>query len=330
MEAISCPSVALCVASDADGNVITSTNPAAGASAWSVSYVDHNEKLGIHELSQAEITSVACPSVSLCVASDSVGGVLTSRSPTGGPSAWAMTRAVPSGSGGFFSVTCPSSSRCIALWNGGGWCLSFCAGVGSPDIYVSEGVVGGTAWIPHLADSSAACPRDDLTCGAYVNGISCPSDLLCVADDRGGNVIAGHAPPLTRAQVQAALRGELTPSAAASRIATLLRRRVLALSFTAPSAGSVRIRWLLSSGGRQAPTRRAARGLLLARGQGTVSAGSTATIQIGLTKAGIALLRHRDQARLIAEAVFTPPNERSIRATDAFTLRRHASRKGTA
>jgi hypothetical protein len=61
-----------------------------------------------------------------------------------------------------------------------------------------------------------------------------------------------------------------------------------------------------------------------------VSAGSTATIQIGLTKAGIALLRHRDQARLIAEAVFTPPNERSIRATDAFTLRRHASRKGTA
>jgi hypothetical protein len=40
MDGVSCPSVFLCVAVDAVGNAVTSTNPTGGASAWRTSAID--------------------------------------------------------------------------------------------------------------------------------------------------------------------------------------------------------------------------------------------------------------------------------------------------
>jgi hypothetical protein len=306
VEAISCPSVSLCVATDWNGSVITSADPTGGAGAWNVAFIDHNRREGAIGLTApAEIQSVACPSVSLCVASDYVGGVFTSRNPTGGSSAWTPTHALGVNSGELSDVTCPSTSRCIALDKG------------TTDVYLTDSPLAGTPWIQVASDNSVAC-RTYFSCAADLDGLSCPSDLLCIADDRGGNVIVGRAPSLTRVQVQALLRAALTPRGAPSRVGSLLSHRVFPLSFTAPSAGSVQIRWLLSPRETRAPRRSA--GPLIAQGQGSFAAGATATIQLTLTNAGTGLARHRSRLRLYAEAVFTPANGRPIKATQTFTL----------
>ncbi|MHB1930279.1 MAG: hypothetical protein ACYCUG_12815, partial [Acidimicrobiales bacterium] len=75
---ISCPSVSLCVAVDVNGNVVTSTNPTGGVSAWTAANVDPGNTL----------SGVSCPSASLCVAVDGSGNVVSSTNPTGGASAW--------------------------------------------------------------------------------------------------------------------------------------------------------------------------------------------------------------------------------------------------
>jgi hypothetical protein len=75
--AVSCPSVSLCVAVDLAGNVLTSTDPTGGASAWARTLID-----------RVYLTAISCPSVSLCVAGDELGNIVTSTDPTGGANAW--------------------------------------------------------------------------------------------------------------------------------------------------------------------------------------------------------------------------------------------------
>src|SRR3954452_3844764 len=62
-----------------------------------------------------EVFSVACPSVSLCVAVDGGGQASTSTNPTGGRAAW-NTKAVDSSS--LYGVSCPSTTLCVATGNG--------------------------------------------------------------------------------------------------------------------------------------------------------------------------------------------------------------------
>ena len=80
VDAVSCPSVSLCVATTNVGDVFTSTNPTGGASTWKKTTVDRG----------AYLDPVSCPSVALCVAGDSnaAGEILTTTNPTGGASAW--------------------------------------------------------------------------------------------------------------------------------------------------------------------------------------------------------------------------------------------------
>jgi hypothetical protein len=65
---ISCASKSLCVAVDNAGNVLTSTHPAAGPSAWQKTHVD-----------DWALTAVSCPSTKLCVAVDQDGRVVVGR-----------------------------------------------------------------------------------------------------------------------------------------------------------------------------------------------------------------------------------------------------------
>jgi hypothetical protein len=66
-DGVSCPSSGLCVAVDEWGDVVTSTNPTGGASAWTVTHVDGSNFL----------SGVSCPSSGLCVTVDEIGDVVT-------------------------------------------------------------------------------------------------------------------------------------------------------------------------------------------------------------------------------------------------------------
>jgi hypothetical protein len=82
LTAMSCPSASLCVAGDAVGNILTSSDPAGGPDAWSIAMADPGQG----------IVGVSCPSVSMCVAADFAGNILVSTDPTGGQSGWTKTK----------------------------------------------------------------------------------------------------------------------------------------------------------------------------------------------------------------------------------------------
>jgi hypothetical protein len=100
---VACPTTTLCVAVDAAGNAVTSTNPGAGASAWSVSRID----------SAHALTGVSCAAAGLCVAVNAAGGVLTSSNPTADAGAWTMNRV--DGSNILAGVACPSAGLCVVV-----------------------------------------------------------------------------------------------------------------------------------------------------------------------------------------------------------------------
>ena len=209
IESISCPTSALCVAVDDNGNVLTSTNPTGGRSAWSTPV----------SIDTTQINAVSCPSISLCVAVDSNGNVLTSN-PTGG-SGWSKPIAIDEEGGGdnddLSDVSCASPSLCVAVdregyvltsthpadgasaWstptpvgsgNGihyGVSCPSaaLCAVVGNSDLWTS--INAGGSW------SEPGTAIDTSTEDLQVVGCSSPS--LCVAGDyTGGNIFASTHP----------------------------------------------------------------------------------------------------------------------------------------
>jgi hypothetical protein len=165
VNAVSCPSVSLCVATTNKGDVLTSTNPTGGASAWTKTTIDHGNVL----------FAVSCPSVSLCVAVDYT-GILTSTNPTGGTSAWTKTT-IDQGNTAVVvdTVSCPSVSLCVA-------------GDSNGNILTSTDPTGGaSAW------TKARVARPDPN-GNSLYAVSCPSVFLCVAADQSGNILTSTDP----------------------------------------------------------------------------------------------------------------------------------------
>jgi hypothetical protein len=155
---ISCPSTTVCVAVDAVGNVVTSTDPGAGeASAWTSATVDGSNPL----------TGVSCPTTTLCVAVDAAGNVVTSTDPTGGASAWQVAHVGMVLTG----VSCTTTSLCVAV------------GLGGQAVTSTDPTGGAGAW-------TAA----DIDAGNSLTGISCPSSGLCVAVDAEGQILSSIDP----------------------------------------------------------------------------------------------------------------------------------------
>jgi hypothetical protein len=178
--AVSCPSVSLCVATDAVGNIVTSTRPAGGASAWTVAHADGTTNFSGGPL----LTGVSCPSVSACVAVDGMGNTVTSQAPVLGPQTWHLTHvdngityecyhygeAGPQSQPALEGVSCPSASLCVAVDFAGNVLTSTNPTAGSP------------AW-------SGADPYGGTVPGLW--GVSCPSVSFCLAvDGYGGNVMS--------------------------------------------------------------------------------------------------------------------------------------------
>ena len=214
MDAVTCPSTSLCVAGDRSGNLITSTNPTGGASAWRVDAVDPASSFagGIPPLSG--VTAVSCPSVSWCVAVDSIGNALRSSNPVGGASAWRIEqidgRNAPDGlaclPAGCVAVdgagnvltsarpTDPSSWTVSAVDDragqpGGPGAVScpsaaFCAAVdGDANVLAAANPLTGSLWRATRADP-----------GHALASVSCPSSTLCVAADDAGNAAVSSNP----------------------------------------------------------------------------------------------------------------------------------------
>jgi hypothetical protein len=156
---ISCPSTSLCVATAGWGDIVTSTNPAAGsASTWASVSVD-----------ETPLPGMSCPSPSLCV---TVGGdhVATSKEPADGK--WAVHELA--GSDGVRDVSCASESLCVAVGDTGKILAS------------TEPTVGGS-WMPARVPGARG-----------LHAVSCPSKKLCVAlGERGRAVIGTPGPPDT-------------------------------------------------------------------------------------------------------------------------------------
>jgi WD40-like Beta Propeller Repeat len=161
VNAVSCPSVSLCVAATNKGDLFTSTNPTGGASAWTKTTIDQGHFL----------SAVSCPSVSLCVVTNDTPDLFISTNPAGGTSAWTKTT-IDQGktAAGVDTVSCPSVSLCVAGQIG--------------NVLTSTDPTGGaSAWMDTAIDG-----------GNDVYAISCPSVSLCVVADQSGNILASNDP----------------------------------------------------------------------------------------------------------------------------------------
>jgi hypothetical protein len=114
LNGISCPSTRLCVAIDASGAILWSTNPSGPSGAWHLDDVDAGN----------DLTGISCPSTTLCVAVDGVGDVVSSVDPTGGDGTWSVASvdrnatALNTDTGGTSltrAISCPSSTLCVVV-----------------------------------------------------------------------------------------------------------------------------------------------------------------------------------------------------------------------
>jgi hypothetical protein len=109
--------------------VFTSTDPAAGASGWQKLTLD----LDTPGIGATGFTALACPSTSLCLASDGNGNIWVSTDPAAGAQAWSKER-VGAPNNEIVGVACPSASLCVANDDSG-------------DVWVStDPASGASAW----------------------------------------------------------------------------------------------------------------------------------------------------------------------------------------
>jgi len=215
---VSCPTADLCVAVDANGNVVTSRKPVGTAADWTLSHV-----------AGSYLSGVSCPSANLCVAVDIVGDVVTSVNPTDA-TAWRLVHVdgancVVTETGApcyLSSVSCPSTGLCVAVDESGNVISSTNPSGGSSAWKVTNLIGGGGLYDPYSIQASVSCPTSGLCIavgnddnargfaiksakptgdqsawsrtaqigGSVLSGVSCPSESnLCVAVTFWGDIV---------------------------------------------------------------------------------------------------------------------------------------------
>lgn len=165
---LTCPSATLCVGLDNIGDVVTSTDPTGGPSAWSLAKVDNEPEPPYTEPNALNDVSCPRPAGSLCVAVGE-GGVFTSTNPTGGTGAWVHAEGIGEHA---HAAACASASLCVVSFGYYG------------EILTSIDPTGGTgAWKAVQVDG-----------GQRIVALSCPSESLCVGLDEAGNLLTSSNP----------------------------------------------------------------------------------------------------------------------------------------
>lgn len=211
---VDCPTAGLCVAVDAGGNVITTTNPTGPAAGWASA-----------DVFGASLDAVSCSSASFCIAAGQEGNLLASTNPTGGAAAWTATK-VP-GVGDLEAVDCTvgacaaldSESRILLSGNPtggpGAWAVAeFTSGsisltaIDCPDsglcVAVGHGRrnMGGGLFVQEnlvvtIADPGGAgrsFKNSFIGFRSFIEAISCPTATFCLAVDRDGYAWSSTAP----------------------------------------------------------------------------------------------------------------------------------------
>jgi hypothetical protein len=135
---------------------------AASPLTWSApEVIDHQEHL----------SSISCPSTSLCVAVGEAGNLLTSTNPTGGAGTWSAPVDVDGGQV-INEVSCPTTTLCVA--------------VAGKDALISTNPIGGArAWVSTQVDPEA---------DADAETVSCPSTSLCVIMNDTNDIVTSTDP----------------------------------------------------------------------------------------------------------------------------------------
>jgi len=113
------PGSTLCVGGDYfDGDIAASANVTGGANEWITGNVD-GRTVNSNGQSESTITGVACPSTTLCVATDDSGHILASKHPAESTASW--TKGLPAASEGHAlnSPTCPTTTLCVVADSNG-------------------------------------------------------------------------------------------------------------------------------------------------------------------------------------------------------------------
>lgn len=205
IDSLDCPSATLCVAGDASGHILSSTDPSGGAEAWSSNSADVGEA---HDL-----LGFSCPSTTLCVGVDYFGNAVTSTEPAGGAGAWNVSGRL---SIALVGVSCPTTSLCVATQQEGSV------------LYSTDPAGGGWETVEGVSlhgfgEHSIACPSTtlclaadgegklltttqptgpasgwsspiDISGGRPITAISCPSASFCAATDTNGDVLTSSNP----------------------------------------------------------------------------------------------------------------------------------------
>ncbi len=205
---LACPSASLCVALDLNGNVFESSNPGAGAGSWSAANKIDSTVDSISVPNQ--LSALACPTVNLCVATDTGGNILESRSPATG--AWSTPEPIDgSAANDLLDLLCPSTALCLAAGSND-FLTSTSPGTGawSPPAHID----GTNALASIACASTALCVAADfqgavtastqptsggsswstpvtIDPGHQLGGLACPSNTLCVALDDAGRALTG-------------------------------------------------------------------------------------------------------------------------------------------
>jgi hypothetical protein len=174
---VSCPSTHMCVAVDILGNAVTSTNPTGGQAAWKTTHIDGTDCSITETSAPCFLFGVSCPAVSLCVAVDGGGNVVTSTRPTTGAAAWKVVNLVGDSAAGAPSmdgVSCPSTIFCVVIAT---------AAAGNGIVLTTSNPTGAaSAWTQ--ANSG----------GTALMAVSCSDNSHCVVTDQWGHVITSNNP----------------------------------------------------------------------------------------------------------------------------------------
>jgi hypothetical protein len=186
--AVSCPSTALCVASDTGGRIFWSTDPTGGAGAWGAATVASFP-------GETAVNGVSCASERLCVAVDIRGEIISTTNPAGGATAWNratvdyFTDVLGNRNPGILnSVSCASESFCAAAEG------IFDGALGGHLVISKDPAGGASMWTQVYADRGRLATCDPGGCKTSFHAISCSSSSLCVGVDDGGNTVTSMNP----------------------------------------------------------------------------------------------------------------------------------------
>lgn len=163
--AIACPSLSFCMALSKQGNAYFTDKPGASRTSWSHVEIDSDSRVGADSGDYgSNLTSLSCPSVSLCLATDEDGNILSTTQPT---------QTQP------WKSTTPSPERNRAVLSCGS--VSLCVYVDSWGAFVSYDPTGGAgAW------QGSDLPQ--LFGGFGFGAVSCVAPAFCMLTSPNGDI----------------------------------------------------------------------------------------------------------------------------------------------